>query len=91
MTRKAVIDTITNIVTNVVELDNDTTWPVPENHILVDSEVASPDDSWDGAEFTTPTREPTKEELLRIEWDTASTVAAKLLVLAKKVGFELSS
>jgi hypothetical protein len=75
MTRKAVVRP-DGLVENVIEAGEDFTL---DGRSLVDSDTASPGDTWDGSQFITPPQvasPPTADEELDTELDLATTVAA---------------
>lgn len=68
--RKALIETATGKVVNVIEIDPDDDggydhWPTPLGHELVNSEVAGLGDTWDGLRFTQRVR-PAADDSLAI-------------------------
>lgn len=59
--RKALIETATGLVANVVELEDGANWQPPAGHHVRDADNASPGDTWDGVGFVP--RPPSAEEL----------------------------
>lgn len=49
--RNALIDKSSNVVANVIVLDDDSDWPVPDGYEVVASEFADIGDIYDGKEF----------------------------------------
>jgi hypothetical protein len=66
--RYAVVNSETNIVENVIELDDGSDWPTPDGCYLVLAPTASPGDSYVNGEFVSPPPPPlTEAELLAIQ------------------------
>lgn len=52
--RYALINTATGAVENVIELDEDSDWPIPEGHEVVASDIAGPGWTYSAGEFSAP-------------------------------------
>lgn len=50
--RKAVVKD--GLVENIIEIEDDSDWPIPEGTYLVDAGSGSPGDTWDGEKFISP-------------------------------------
>ena len=51
--RKAIVRD--GLVINIIEIEEDSDWPIPEGCILVDTKTSgSPGDTWDGENFISP-------------------------------------
>lgn len=67
MSRRAVVNDQTLIVENVIELEDDADWPIPEGRIIVDApDSGSIGDVWDGEYFVPPQEEKLEEGDLRL-------------------------
>ncbi len=51
--RKALINE-TGMVVNVIEIDKDSDWPVPEGHRLISTQIGSTGDTYANKKFTRP-------------------------------------
>jgi hypothetical protein len=66
--RKAVVRQLDGFVTNVIEIEVDSTWKAPDGHILVDDQDSgSPGDIWDGNKFNPPIERLEEKEQLRLD------------------------
>ena len=55
--RKAVVRQSDGFVVNVIVIEPDSDWLLPEGYVLVDAETSGgPGDTWDGKAFSTPRR-----------------------------------
>mgnify|MGYP001615882044 CR=1 FL=1 len=81
--RKAVIESATGKVVNVIEIADGATWTLPMGHSLRDAGNASPGDTWDGAKFVA--RAPTAEQIVATKRE-AARVKAVTAILANKTG-----
>lgn len=61
MARKALIETATGLVANVIEIEDGANWQPPAGQSLIDAANANPGDTWDGTQFVP--RQPTAEEV----------------------------
>lgn len=53
--RKAIVQKDTGLVLNVIEIEPDAKWTMPEGCYLVDATKAGgPEDTWDGKKFVAP-------------------------------------
>jgi hypothetical protein len=52
--RYAVINTNLGVVENVIELDDDSDWPIPDGCGIVESDIAGPGWAYSAGEFTSP-------------------------------------
>lgn len=52
--RYAVINTATGVVENLIELDQGNDWPVPEDHEVIQSDIAGPGWTYSAGEFSAP-------------------------------------
>ena len=52
--RKAVIRNTDGYVENIIEIEADSTWQIPEGFSLIDAGDGSPGDTWDGTKFVKP-------------------------------------
>jgi len=82
--RKAIIETITGIVDNVIEIEPDsdgtfTHYTIPDGHEMRDVEGAGPGWMWDGVKFTPPAEE-----------DNTAAALAKASALSKMQALGLS-
>lgn len=62
MARKALIETATGKVVNVIELADRAKWQPSPGHFILDADNANPGDTWDGLKFIT--RQPTADEVV---------------------------
>lgn len=60
--RKALIETTTSKVSNVIELEDGANWQSPAGHFIRDADNASPGDTWDGTKFAKSL--PTSAEII---------------------------
>ena len=67
MARKALIQTNTGLVLNVLVLPDGVTHRVDRGTRLIDGIGASPGDTWDGSDFIAPTPEPPDPAVVRRE------------------------
>lgn len=51
MARKALIETATGKVVNIIALEDGADWQPPMGHHVQDARDAGPGDTWDGAKF----------------------------------------
>ena len=65
MARKALIQTSTGLVRNVLVLPDNVPFEIDPGSSLIDGEGASPGDTWDGSRFITPAPEPPNRALVR--------------------------
>ena len=49
--RKALIETATGLVANVIVIEEGANWQLPEGCHLIDGAGAGPGDTWDGKQF----------------------------------------
>lgn len=56
--RKALIETATGKVVNVIELEPNADWQPPSGHYVRDALNASPGDTWNGTSFVKPVLPP---------------------------------
>ena len=84
--RKALIDK-QGLVSNVIEIEPDFTYPLPSGFNLIDAGNGSPGDTWDGVKFIKPEL-PTPVDW-QAEWDNAANASKKLEVLAKRLGIKI--
>ena len=83
MSRYALIELATGLVTNVIEIDESNPWVPPEGFIIVQSDTASPGWSYADNVFTAPPPvPPTPEEVLASQ--SAILQAATQLAAAQK-------
>ncbi len=64
--RYALINIASGLVENVIELDADSNWPIPDGYIVVQSDICSP--GWDyinGELVAPPPPVPTPEQILQ--------------------------
>lgn len=60
--RKALVETVTGLVINVIEIEDESTWSLPVGHTLMDPEGSvGPGYTWDGSEFVPPEVIPVTE------------------------------
>ena len=83
MSRYAVIEKTTGKVTNVIEWNGTAAWTPPTGHVVRQSDIAGPGDTWDGSRFVRPVLTPATDERAVFE---AATVTDKLKMLAQRVG-----
>ncbi len=77
--RKAVVRQSDGFIENVIEIEPDSTWQIPEGCSLMDAENGSPGDTWDGKKFVKPERiEPEPPRDLVAELDDLKGRIAKL-------------
>ena len=84
--RAAVVKDSDGFVTNVIAVAN-LNFPVDAGHTLIKSDDANPGDTWDGAIFIPPVAapiEPTKDETLVADLQTATTIAALKAAFIKR-------
>ena len=81
--RKALINTATKQVVNVIELEPTSTWQIPTGYQVMDAGNASPGDTWDGAKFVP--RPPTAEEVTNTKREAAKQRAITA-IKANKTG-----
>ena len=72
MTRKALVHISSGLVDNVIEIEKDAVWPVPDGYQLIpetgDAVGVGPGDTWDGTEFVAPVIPvPSRLEILMSE------------------------
>ena len=83
MTRKALIETLTGRVDNIIELKDGAAWEAPPGYTTRDADNASPGDTWDGAKFIP--RPPTAEEVANTKREAAKQRAITA-IKANKTG-----
>jgi len=66
MSRQALIEITTGRVINVIELENTSIWRVPVGHMLIESDIAGPGDTWDGRDFIIPTPPPPDPDVVEL-------------------------
>ena len=53
--RAAIVETVTGLVVNVIEIESDADWECPDNCELIDAgDRAEPGATWDGSQFVAP-------------------------------------
>lgn len=65
MARKALIQTSTGLVLNVISLPDNVPYQVNPGVSLIDGEGASTGDTWDGSNFITPAPPPPDPAIVR--------------------------
>ena len=65
MARKALIQTASGLVLNVLDLDDNVPYRVNPGTSLIDGDGASTGDTWDGTNFITPAPPPPDPVLVR--------------------------
>ena len=81
--RKALIETITGKVTNVILIEDGADWPIPAGHTLRDAANANPGDTWDGVTFIRAAPTPPDPAIAAFK---NGTTAEKFLMLARRAG-----
>jgi len=67
MSRRAIIDTNTGFVENVIELEDDAIYALSDGKSLVDAvDSGGPGDTWDGAKFVVPLQVEDPDEVERV-------------------------
>lgn len=84
MSRHAVVNEV-DLVTNVIEYEPDSDWPVPEGSRLVRTDTASPGDTLVGREFVRPTPAPAKASWAK-QWNVTSDADDRIQVLVDLLG-----
>ncbi len=85
--RKALIETTTGMVVNIIEIEDGANWQPLAGHEIQDALKASPGDTWDGVKFIPPPPAPPPIDW-KAQWVAADTAAKKLSVIAKRLGLE---
>ncbi len=87
LAEKALIEIATGLVTNVIEIEDGADWSPPPGHELKDAEgLDNIGDIWDGIKFVSKLQPVTPD--WRALWLSASTDAAKLRIIARRLGLE---
>lgn len=91
-TSKAIVETATGRVLNVIMIEPDSNYTIPSGHQYVDpGPGAQPGATWDGAVFTPPPTPPTRIALLQ-QLEAGSTItpeeAEELLRLVRRAVLE---
>lgn len=60
--KKALIETNTGKVVNIIEIETETNWQPPIGHAIRDADNANLGDTWDGIKFVP--RQPTADEMV---------------------------
>lgn len=61
MTKKCVIDSLTKVVVNIIELEDGVLWSPPEGNELAPQHDGNIGDTWNGTQFVSPVEEPINE------------------------------
>lgn len=81
MARKALIETATGKVLNVIELEDGANWQPPMGHYVREAGNANPGDTWDGTKFIP--RPPSPEEIANQKREAAKTKAIQAILTNK--------
>ena len=75
------------LVINVIEIEEDSDWPIPDGHILIDGTGASPGDTWDGEKFISPP-EPEPKPDYKAQYKAATNQEQRNAIFAKMLKLE---
>ena len=82
----AVVDDVTSVVANVIELEEGATWSPPKGCSLQKAENAAPGDEWDGQRYVRPLP-PSMETTDKERYAAATSDTIRLQIIAERLGF----
>jgi len=69
MTQKCLLDSVTKVVVNVIEIEDGAIWTPPTGTVLAPQHDGGIGDTWDGTQFVKPP-EPVDETVQPLSTDT---------------------